>query len=222
MHRSTPTLKHHDIRPYSLSINRRDPPVQARTKFIQTKRRMDEVEAEIKGSRATKLDTIIDRALTKTLSACRYEKLVSCFPTLAHTDAETLRHAQEQVSHFLHDSCKKHFDSILEDRQVVQRLNEFDTLIEDAKRRKEAGEPATENPSEMSPETIMKAHILPLKRTELANLNAMILELQQENAVKLSAIEEQRQQVEARMRALKESLSTFDSTRKKSTQRQQQ
>lgn len=170
---------------------------------------MDSVIA--KGPRATKLGEILETSVKQTMRACSYEKLVSCFPTLAHTDPGTVRHAQEQVSLFLTTACKSEFEKILNERRAVQRLNELDDLISDAKRRKEKGQVGGNNPSDLNPDTILKAHVLPLDRAELTRLNIMIQRLQLQNAANLSILEEQRQQAESQTRILTESLSTLAS-----------
>lgn len=163
-----------------------------------------------KGIRAAKLNDILDKSVKQTMRACSYEKLVSCFPTLAQNDPETLQHAQEQVTQFLTSACRSEFDKILRERGVVERLNELDELILEAKERKEQGLPASEDPSELAPEVILRAHMLPGKRAELTTMNDKIQALQQRNAASLESVESQRREIEARMRSLKESLSTLD------------
>lgn len=163
-----------------------------------------------KGIRAAKLDDILDRSVSQTMRACSYEKLVSCFPTLAKNDPETLRHAQEQVTQFLTSACRSEFDKILRERGVIERLNELDELVLEAKGRKDQGLPASEDPSELPPEVILRAHMLPGKRKELTILNERIQTLQQTNAARLTSIEDQRREIESRTRTLKESLATLD------------
>jgi kinetochore protein NNF1 len=45
----------------------------------------------------------------------------------------------EQFTQKLGESLKSNFDLILESRDVVKGLNELDTLVEEARRRKEKG-----------------------------------------------------------------------------------
>lgn len=164
-----------------------------------------------KGARATKLDEILDKSLKQTMRACSYDKLVSCFPTLAKNDPETLKHAQEQVTEFLTNACRSEFDKILNERNAVQRLNELDELIADARTRKESGQHATENVSDLTPDVILRAHMLPMKRSKLLSMSEQLHDIQQVNADALRAIEEQRKHIELRTKALKESLTTLDS-----------
>lgn len=163
-----------------------------------------------KGPRASKLIEILDKSTKQTMRACSYEKLVSCFPSLAHNDPETLKHAQEQVTAFLTTACMSEFDKILNERNALQRLNELDELIVEAKTRKSAGKPATDTSSDLPPDTLMRAYMLPLKRADLASLNESVLQLQTQNATGLSEIEKQRQQIEMRTKLLKESLSSLN------------
>lgn len=176
-----------------------------------TSREQDMDATEPKGARATKLDEILDMSIKQTTRACSYEKLVSCFPTLARTDPETLKHAQEQVTEFLRTACRSEFDKILRERDAIARLNELDELIADARSRKEGGQAPMENPSELGPEVVLRAHLLPVKRAELAALNDTLQSLQQENAEALERVEEQRREIELRTKVLRDSLATLDS-----------
>lgn len=172
----------------------------------------DSLESE-KGARAAKLDEILERSLKQTMRACSYDKLVSCFPTLAKNDPETLKHAQEQVNEFLTSACRSEFNKILKERHAVERLNELDELITDAKARKESGQHATENVSDLPPDVILRAHMLPMKRSKLSTMSGQLNEVQQHNADALKIVEEQRKHIELRTRTLKESLSTLDTVR---------
>lgn len=160
-----------------------------------------------KGPRATKLDEILALSLKQTMRACSYEKLVSCFPTLAQKDPETLKHAQEQVNDFLATACQSEFHKILGERETVMRLNELDNLIADAKRRKDSGAPPIrETLSDIAPDIILRAHLMPLKREELKQLNMKTLAIQKENMNGLANLESQRRYIEQGTRTLRESL----------------
>ena len=162
------------------------------------------------GLRATKLDEVLERALHQTMRACAYEKLETCFPTLARTDADTLRHAGEQVTSFMTTSCRTEFQKILDDRQVRERLDQLDRIVAAAKARKQAGEPPSENVSELTPEAVLRAHILPLKRQELADLQARLAVLQAQNAENLEALDAAKRSADERASSLKSSLQDLD------------
>lgn len=166
-----------------------------------------------RGARATKLTDILDKSLRQTLRACSYEKLVSCFPSLAQNDAETLRHAQEQLTEFLTTACHSEFEKILRERSTVERLNELDEMIAEARERKDKGVPMGDSPSDLAPDTVLRAHLLPIKRTALDRLNVDVQTVQRENAVRLSELDEQRRQIDLRTRTLRESLSTLEAVR---------
>lgn len=165
------------------------------------------------GPRATKLEEVLDRAVHQTMRACAYEKLETCFPTLARTDGETLRHAGEQVTAFMTDSCRAEFAKILKDRAVPERLDELDRIIGDARARKESGEPAFEDPSEMSPEAVLRAHLLPLKRQELADLHVKLAQLQAHNADALEALDVAKRATDEKANTLRQSLQNLDKVR---------
>ncbi|BFZ57699.1 hypothetical protein PYCC9005_004752 [Savitreella phatthalungensis] len=164
------------------------------------------------GKRAQKLDEVLERALSTTLrTACSYEKLASCFPTLAARDPETLRHAGEQVVSFMGGSCRSEFGKILDERCVVERLNELDRLLEKARAEKESGASGSgEGVADLSPEHLLRAHLLPLKRDELASLQAKLQVLQASNASELEAVESARKSLDAATTALKQQLGTID------------
>jgi hypothetical protein len=74
------------------------------------------------------------------------------------------------------------------ERHAVSRLNELDGLIEDAKSRKSRGEPpmqsyfytqvhADSRPVLLPPESLVRAHTLPLKRAELMRLEQSLAEV---------------------------------------------
>ena len=81
------------------------------------------------------------------------------------------------------------FEEISSERQTISRLNELDNLIEDAKSRKAKGEPPMQSspstffkeligrPVLLPPESLVRAHTLPLKRAELARLEAKLAEV---------------------------------------------
>ena len=165
-----------------------------------------------KGLRATKLEEILATSVKQTLRVCSYEKLATCFPTLANKDPETLRHAGEQVVNFLSSACHDEFTKILQERDAFGRLNELDVMIARAKDKKEAAVAPAEHAAELAPDALLRAHILPIKRAELAALLTKISVLQQSNSEALALVQQQRLDLDQHVRDLRRSLEALASS----------
>jgi Nnf1 len=115
------------------------------------------------GKRATALRTVLSRSLEKTIQTCsyplpkapqttalsgqysnsfwdRYEKVAQSFPTISAKAPDQLKFALDESLSFLKSQVLASFEEIIVERQAVARLNELDTLIDDAKTRKQKGD----------------------------------------------------------------------------------
>ncbi len=173
------------------------------------------------GARAKRLNQILDRSLAETIRSITYDKMALCFPTLASNKPDILLSAHEQVVSFLQTSCQTEFAKVLKERNAVAKLNDLDEVIEDAKRRKDRGEPAGENPSDLAPDVILRAHLLPRKRGQVAALTAQLQTVQQKNAEALTALEVQRREIDQQTKALKQTIQTFTDAVETSTRMQE-
>lgn len=92
------------------------------------------------GPRAARFQKVLDDSLTHTLGKISWENFASCFPTIAAQAPGTLKAVQKQMVDRLGALCRKEFDSILQHRNVVAKLNELESLVSQAEqRRDEAG-----------------------------------------------------------------------------------
>ncbi|CAG8452737.1 4379_t:CDS:2 [Paraglomus occultum] len=82
------------------------------------------------GSRVKRLKGAFQRGLVNTLKDSSYPKLASAFPALAEKAPDNLQAAHEQT---------QEFDAIIEKYDVVAKLNELDTLINEAIENKRNG-----------------------------------------------------------------------------------
>lgn len=101
--------------------------------------------------------------------------------------------------------CNREFGSILENRQVVVRLNELEALIADAAQRHgsaDPDQPVPAAPHTLPPETIIAAHLAPHLIAHQSQLNARIQTTQGKNAALWEQIQTQR----AELTTLLESL----------------
>ncbi|EMR67788.1 putative spindle pole protein [Eutypa lata UCREL1] len=104
--------------------------------------------AQAPGPRASRFQDVLDSTLAHTLAKISWDNFAACYPTIAaQSKPGMLRAVQRQMVERLGALCKKEFGSILEARNVVARLNELETLVLEAERRRdEAGMAGQEEP----------------------------------------------------------------------------
>jgi kinetochore protein NNF1 len=92
------------------------------------------------GPRAARFQDVLDETLSRTLDRISWDNFAACYPTIASQAPATLKAVQKQMVDRLGVLCRKEFDSILQNRNVVAKLNELESLISQAERRRdEAG-----------------------------------------------------------------------------------
>ncbi|KAG9257269.1 Nnf1-domain-containing protein [Emericellopsis atlantica] len=145
------------------------------------------------GARATRFTDLYAQALNHTLSKISYDNFRSCYPTIPES---ILRQVQAQMVGKLGDKCRKEFDSIMENRNVVARLNELETLVGDATERKNQGEEAGVQPHLLPPERILQAHLTPALQAHQSQLNARLQTTQSQNAQLHAEVLDQHAEIE--------------------------
>lgn len=121
------------------------------------------------GPRATRLQELYASSLSHTLARLGWDNFASCYPTMALRAPATLRTVQRQMVDRLGELCnvrlqydtnqrelgtwvlhakhkfapQKEFQVILEQRDVVTKLNELEGLVSDAARRRDTSTTAT-------------------------------------------------------------------------------
>lgn len=88
------------------------------------------------GPRAAALQKVFEGALSSSIKANSYVNFSSCFPTPAKYCPTALEGVWKQLNTRLEEECARDFEKILEERQVVEGLNQWDNMIEEARRRK--------------------------------------------------------------------------------------
>ena len=116
------------------------------------KRRRNEMDARMAGSpspppeapgcsnpgpRAAALQKVFAGALTASLKTNSYANFSSCFPTPAKHCPDALEGVWAQMNTRLEQECTREFEQILGDRQVVGGLNQWENLIEEARKRQQ-------------------------------------------------------------------------------------
>jgi len=84
------------------------------------------------GVRAAALQDIFTKALTATLKANSYANFSACFPTPARHCPNALEGVWRQLNTKLEEGCKREFEAICKEKNVVEGLNEWDRRMEEA------------------------------------------------------------------------------------------
>ncbi|KAK2009812.1 Nnf1-domain-containing protein [Colletotrichum eremochloae] len=165
------------------------------------------------GPRATRFTQLYDLALQRTLQKVSYDNFASCFPTIAAHAPNTLRNVQKQMVDYLEERCNKDFQSILVDRDVIRKLNDFENLVSDAERRRqESGDSAEEPipPHLLSPDEILAAHLAPRLASQQSHLNARLQNTQASNESLFATIQSQRAEIDALLTQLESHVADID------------
>ena len=88
----------------------------------------------VPGPRSQALQKIFDGAVKATVKSTSYENFAACFPTPAAVVPDTLQGLHRDFVDKLNEMCNSEFRSLLEEKDVVRKLNELDLLVEDAER----------------------------------------------------------------------------------------
>ncbi|KAF9113241.1 Zinc finger C3H1 domain-containing protein [Mortierella sp. AM989] len=174
---------------------------------------VDEQE-EPEGPRMTRLRGILDKSLKETLKACNYDAISECFPALAAGNPRDLREAHEKVCQFLNVEVNNEFEQIIEERNVIFKLNGLDRLIADA--RSKGNTAGSRTTLDLSPEVAVRARTVPTKEAEIERLKAEL-----ERGASIAArvpVEEMDRLVEATLRHIQDdtmskSLADLDALR---------
>ncbi|ODA80092.1 hypothetical protein RJ55_03050 [Drechmeria coniospora] len=152
------------------------------------------------GPRAARLQDIYAQALRHTLSKlAAWDNFAGCYPTVAARAETVLRQVQGQMVNRMREKCEKEFENILVARNVVVKLNELESLIDDASaRRKDASSSAVEPipPHLLPPPTILSAHLSPALAPHQSLLNAKLQTTQSQNALLADHVRGQHAEIE--------------------------
>ncbi|KAF9921283.1 hypothetical protein FBU30_008714 [Linnemannia zychae] len=138
-----------------------------------------EQEVEPEGPRMTRLRGILTKSLQETLKACNYNAIQECFPILTSSNPEELRQAHEKVCQFLQVEVENEFGQIIEERNVIFKLNGLDRLIADAKAKGITA--GSRTMLDLSPDSVVRARTVPTKEAEIERLKAELERVRQDN-----------------------------------------
>ncbi|RYP54237.1 hypothetical protein DL769_010388 [Monosporascus sp. CRB-8-3] len=171
--------------------------------------------AQAPGPRASRFQAVLDSSLSHTLAKISWDNFAACYPTIAAQAPGTLRAVQRQMVDRLGALCKKEFASILQARNVVARLNELETLVSEAERRRDeaglAGQEQPPVPPHVLPaDVVLAAHLAPHLAQQRSQLNARLQTTQAHNARLFADVQRQRAEAESLVALLARLLDDVD------------
>ncbi|OAP63550.1 hypothetical protein AYL99_02777 [Fonsecaea erecta] len=165
--------------------------------------------ASAPGPRAAALQKVFAGALASSLKANSYANFSSCFPTPAKYCPTALEGVWRQLNTRLEEECMRDFEKILEERQVIAGLNQWDTLIDEARRKKHRAveDEIPQRPLHtLSADELHTAHFTPYLQQATEELNTRLQASQQENAMMQQSISEQRGEIEQLLSGLEHAV----------------
>jgi len=155
--------------------------------------------ASAPGPRATALQKVFAGALSSSIKANSYANFSSCFPTPAKYCPTALEGVWKQLNTRLEEECTRDFEKILQERHVVEGLNQWDTMIDEARRRKNRaveGEMPARPLHTLSAEELYDARLTPYLRQAQVDMSSKLQSTQQDNAATMARIQDQRAEIE--------------------------
>lgn len=167
------------------------------------------------GPRAARFQKVLDDSLAHTLGKISWDNFASCFPTIAAQAPAALKTVQKQMVDRLGVLCRKEFETIVQSRNVVARLNELESLVSQAERRREeAGlvdpKDVPVPPHLLPADTVLAAHLAPHLAQQQSQLNARLQTTQAHNAKLFADIQKQRTELEALLSLLEKLFADID------------
>ncbi|KAI1144613.1 Nnf1-domain-containing protein [Hypoxylon sp. FL0543] len=165
------------------------------------------------GLRASRFQQVLDSSLSHTLAKISWDNFAACYPTIAAQSPAVLRAVQKQMVDRLGALCKKEFDTVLQSRNVVAKLNELESLVSEAERRRDdagVGAEAPIPPHMLPPDQILAAHLAPHLAQQQSQLNAKLQTVQAHNAKLFSDIQKQREEMQSLMALLQKVFEDID------------
>ncbi|CAO3574371.1 unnamed protein product [Mortierella alpina] len=162
---------------------------------------------EQEGPRMTRLRGILDKSLEETLKACNYNAIRESFPFVAAANSGELRNAHEKVCLFLRGEVNYEFGQIIEQRNIIFKLNSLDRLIAEAKSKGITA--GSRTILDLSPDIAVRARTVPTKEAEIERLQSEIERVRLDNRRLGGALSQSRATQAAIKRELLSSYSEF-------------
>lgn len=140
--------------------------------------------------RFERLQTVCDKALEESQKVLTDENLLSCFPSLNSSEKgkQLLNTIRLKLTESWSENTRKEFNSIFEERDIENKLNELDDLINDANKR----DPDNSIPiEELSSINILNSYMIPVKKQNLNKLKEQVESLKLTNLELLKELKSQ-------------------------------
>ncbi|EXJ88397.1 hypothetical protein A1O1_05327 [Capronia coronata CBS 617.96] len=157
------------------------------------------------GPRAAALQKVFAGALSSSIRANSYANFSSCFPTPAKYCPTALEGVWKQLNARLEEECTRDFEKILEERHVIEGLNQWDSMIEEARRRKNRavdGEMPARPLHTLSAQELYIANVTPYLQQATDELASKLQAAQEDNSTIMATIREQRVELEQLLNGL--------------------
>ncbi|KAK6383895.1 hypothetical protein LTS17_003187 [Exophiala oligosperma] len=161
--------------------------------------------ASTPGPRAAALQKVFAGALSSSIRANSYANFSSCFPTPAKYCPTALEGVWKQLNTRLEEECTRDFEKILEERQVIEGLNEWDNMIEDARTRKNRsveGETPDRPLHTLSADELYGANVTPFLQQAKTEVSSKLQTTQQDNAMMAAKVNDERAEIEQLLKGL--------------------
>ncbi|KAK4204439.1 Nnf1-domain-containing protein, partial [Triangularia verruculosa] len=158
------------------------------------------------GPRAQRLRALFQQTTSHTLDKLSPPNFRECFPTISQKAPGTLDNVHRQMIDRLSTLWNREFERILETRQVVQRLNELEDLIQEAQQKRRAVEGGKGErpvpPHTLDADVVLQAHLRGYLKEQLSVLGGKLEETRGENKRLFEEVLSQRKEMEGLIKAV--------------------
>ncbi|KAK4177359.1 Nnf1-domain-containing protein [Triangularia setosa] len=154
------------------------------------------------GPRAQRLGQLFQQTTSHTLDKLSPANFRECFPTIAKKAPRTLDNVHQQMIKQLSTLWNREFERILESRQVIQKLNELEGLIQEAQQQRKRQQQRINGggvpipPHTLDADVVLQAHLRGYLKEQQGVLGERLGEVQEGNKKLFEEVVAQRREVE--------------------------
>ncbi|KAF7845789.1 hypothetical protein BT93_L0664 [Corymbia citriodora subsp. variegata] len=156
---------------------------------------------ETQSIRYTQLQKVFASALRATLAANSHKNFAICFPTPAAYCPQALEGVWQQLNSRLEEECLRDFEKICEERHVASGLHSLETIVEQARARKEVAEESgqadsTQAMHSLSANELYNAHVADGMLQAEREIKDKLTSVQDANRQQWEVVQRQRIEIE--------------------------
>lgn len=158
---------------------------QTYNKLITPKMSIEKRYERLEKIRFERLELVCRKAIEQSIKkSLSLELLQTCYPDMATTDEGryAITNARQQIIRFWHTESMREFELIFKERDVEQKLNELDEIIQTAQFRKASKKESPLNIAKLDSDEIIQSTLLTHSTESIENLNMIYNELSLDNA----------------------------------------